>query len=674
MSQISGLKSQNNKEEERDWDMAQKDTYFSVSPSVADVRPYPKLKLDELFFAWLSKAETKALIHRLIDARKNYQVAETEAGNEKVSSGNVPATLETENKTEFAAKSAVPVRREKKTYMETEGEIGSTMIPNSSFPIDISRSETVSPNMSASSQSLGNQTPASPTTRFIMANLTFSPRVALSPRRAALTGNYLPDLSLGSGTPPMSPRRAQLYRRSSAQTMSSKSSSTQLYQRFSNIPRFFFPEGSPEVMEEQLRQRSNLKTFLSRNGGRLGRTEFTEFTTGILGLPSFIGGPVFDRLLKQSVQGSEFPMRDDSHDIMSDSENEVAREFLLEREVISFYDTFCARKSGNSLLFSVLLGISDRNYLIHEDLFPFLEEFLQIHPGLAFLQATPEFQHRYAETVIERIFYSCARWHQFKLFESDLKKGKIFETFLEVDREEDINRERRFFSYEHFYVLYCRFWELDTDHDLLIDKEDMLRYGGHALTYRIVDRIFGGYGRPRDCKEEGFMSYTDFIWFCISEEDKNSDVALDYWFRCIDLDGDGMITLYDMEYFYSEQLHRMECLGHEPIPLEDIVCQLLDMVRPDLFEPIITRSTLRRCKLRSNFFNVLFNLNKFISIENKDPYLIRQEHATPELTDWDRFAAIEYLRLSAEEEAEEESWDDVVAEDRNWLATGEAPF
>lgn len=48
----------------------------------------------------------------------------------------------------------------------------------------------------------------------------------------------------------------------------------------------------------------------------------------------------------------------------------------------------------------------------------------------------------------------------------------------------------RYFSYEHFYVIYCKFWELDSDHDFLIDKEDLLRYGNHALTYRIVDRIF----------------------------------------------------------------------------------------------------------------------------------------------------------------------------------------
>jgi hypothetical protein len=51
-------------------------------------------------------------------------------------------------------------------------------------------------------------------------------------------------------------------------------------------------------------------------------------------------------------------------------------------------------------------------------------------------------------------------------------------------------RSRRYFSYEHFYVIYCKFWELDSDHDFLIDKEDLLRYGNHALTYRIVDRIF----------------------------------------------------------------------------------------------------------------------------------------------------------------------------------------
>lgn len=39
-----------------------------------------------------------------------------------------------------------------------------------------------------------------------------------------------------------------------------------------------------------------------------------------------------------------------------------------------------------------------------------------------------------------------------------------------------------------------QFWELDSDHNFLISQEDLLRYGNHALTYRIVDRIFSQVG------------------------------------------------------------------------------------------------------------------------------------------------------------------------------------
>lgn len=35
-------------------------------------------------------------------------------------------------------------------------------------------------------------------------------------------------------------------------------------------------------------------------------------------------------------------------------------------------------------------------------------------------------------------------------------------------------------------------------------------------------------------------------------------------------------------------------------------------------------SDLKACKLAGNFFNILFNLNKFIAFETRDPFLIRQ--------------------------------------------------
>ena len=42
------------------------------------------------------------------------------------------------------------------------------------------------------------------------------------------------------------------------------------------------------------------------------------------------------------------------------------------------------------------------------------------------------------------------------------------------------------------------------------------------------------------------MSYKDFVWFILSEEDKSNDVSLEYWFRCVDLDADGRIDWIEM--------------------------------------------------------------------------------------------------------------------------------
>ena len=43
----------------------------------------------------------------------------------------------------------------------------------------------------------------------------------------------------------------------------------------------------------------------------------------------------------------------------------------------------------------------------------------------------------------------------------------------------------------------------------------------------------------------------------------------------MDLDGDGYISMYELEYFYEEQLQRMESLGIETLPFEDCLCQVI---------------------------------------------------------------------------------------------------
>ena len=56
-------------------------------------------------------------------------------------------------------------------------------------------------------------------------------------------------------------------------------------------------------------------------------------------------------------------------------------------------------------------------------------------------------------------------------------------------------------------------------------------------------------------------------------------------------------------------------------------------------------------------FDALFNLDKFIQFEQRDPFAERQKRDDPFDCDWDRFAYSEYNRLAQEEEAREEGMD-----------------
>ena len=60
---------------------------------------------------------------------------------------------------------------------------------------------------------------------------------------------------------------------------------------------------------------------------------------------------------------------------------------------------------------------------------------------------------------------------------------------MHVDEETDINRVMDYFSYEHFYVLYCKFFELDGDKDSKLTRNDLLKYQEHSLSDAIVDRF-----------------------------------------------------------------------------------------------------------------------------------------------------------------------------------------
>ncbi|XP_034042245.1 serine/threonine-protein phosphatase 2A regulatory subunit B'' subunit beta isoform X2 [Thalassophryne amazonica] len=302
-----------------------------------------------------------------------------------------------------------------------------------------------------------------------------------------------------------------------------------------------------------------------------------------------------------------------------------------------------------------LLAKPGCNYLEQDDFIPFLQDVVNCHTGLAFLKEAPDFHSRYITTVIQRIFYTVNRSWTGRITCSELRKSHFLQNVALLEQEEDVNQLTEFFSYEHFYVIYCKFWELDTDHDLYISQQDLARHSDQAISHKMIERIFSGtVTRDTRVYKEGRLSYADFVWFLISEEDKKTDTSIEYWFRCMDLDGDGVLSMYELEYFYEEQCQKLETMAIEPLPFEDCLCQMLDLVKPEV-EGKITLRDLKRCKLSHVFFDTFFNIIKYLIHEQKDPFSMVKELEADgqEVSDWEKYAAEEYDILVAEEAANE---------------------
>merc|ERR1719410_1205371 len=281
------------------------------------------------------------------------------------------------------------------------------------------------------------------------------------------------------------------------------------------IPKFYFPNGNPTGKLSVDAICKKFSEAFSKNAQSSVNTEQLGQVLKVSGYPLYWKCPVFI-----SAGG------DKTETVTLLQLTKTWRRLLL-----SCHD--------DAAQFVAFLTQGARNHLVPEDFVPLIQDVVDTHPGLLFLKEATEFHSRYVHTVIARIFYEVNRSWSGKITVSELRRSKFLSTLKLLQDEDDINQVTDFFSYEHFYVIYCKFWELDKDHDLFIDREDLSRHNDHAISARMIDRIFSGAVTRGTAQKEGRMSYTEFVWFLLSEEDKRHPTAIEYWFRCMDLDGDG---------------------------------------------------------------------------------------------------------------------------------------
>jgi serine/threonine-protein phosphatase 2A regulatory subunit B'' len=446
------------------------------------------------------------------------------------------------------------------------------------------------------------------------------------------------------------------------------------------IPKFYEPGIGPLYRQDKAdaldKRQGEISAIFANHPNGITVDDFGPICRDLLNFPLCFCESIFRRI-RYLYGGPEVKTRNQAVDPFPNpsipynpgyqSQEEREEEEMLLQGTITEHD-FCLwwrseiEPFDRSERFFRLLKQPQQEFVHAHDFFPFVRSLVENHPGLAFLEGTVEFQEKYARTVVARIMAHTNTSWTGDITLRELRRSDVLDYFMLADKTEEINDVNEFFSYEHFYVIYCKFWELDQDHDFLITRDDLLRYSGHALTVGIVDRIFQQPAIPFTSRVPGKMGFEDFVWFILFEEDKTNARSVRYWFAHIDLDGDGRLCDWEIRQFYEEQLRRMQSLGHEEVTFRDMEVQLLDCLRGGRngvdevsvlganwsleLQDFLNPQALPQCGL---FFNLLFNLSKFAAAENRDPFTARQM-AEDGLTDWDRFALTEYSRLAGLEE------------------------
>ncbi|KAI8845953.1 hypothetical protein BJ741DRAFT_586233 [Chytriomyces cf. hyalinus JEL632] len=372
-----------------------------------------------------------------------------------------------------------------------------------------------------------------------------------------------------------------------------------------------------------------------------------------LGLPRYCSFALFDKILGIKRKGAADPASIESMD--SVEYHDVKRWWVELNE--TFHDEYAT-------VFKIMMGsvsTNPFNYLTPQDFYPVVDEVVKKHPGLAFLTHLAVFQAKYIETVITRIFFTKIHCYLERMTLPEFRKHAFLDLIIKLQIDDDINATRDAFSYKHFYVIYCKFWELDTAHTMRIEASSMARYDGRALTTFMMDRVVSGCGKPLSLgSKSGAISYTDFVWFMLCVEDKRTDASIDYWFRCLDLDGDGKLSLHELREFYNQQVERMlECRMSEPWRFDDFVCSLLDLVQPKNIHYITPRDLKRARHNAPLFFDMIFDLRKYDThVRRIDPMFREMDDVVVDdvqlgrrvkLEGWDKFAERSYDQLAYEE-------------------------
>uniref|UniRef100_A0A0A9YPT9 Serine/threonine-protein phosphatase 2A regulatory subunit B'' subunit gamma n=1 Tax=Lygus hesperus TaxID=30085 RepID=A0A0A9YPT9_LYGHE len=251
-------------------------------------------------------------------------------------------------------------------------------------------------------------------------------------------------------------------------------------------------------------------------------------------------------------------------------------------------------------------------YLKECDLENYISELIPSLPQLDGLEKS--FHSFYVCTAVRKFLFFLDPMHTGKIKVQDILTSSFLDDLLEL-RDDELPKdaqEANWFSAPSALRVYGQYLNLDSNHNGMLNKNELAELGSGTLTYVFVERVF------QECLTyEGEMDYKTYLDLILALENRHEPQALHYLFRILDVKGNGYLDTFSLNYFFRAIREQMLVTGQEPISFEDVQDEVFDMIKP--VDPTkITLQDLLNSGHGEILVNILIDLNGFWTHENRD--------------------------------------------------------
>jgi len=269
-----------------------------------------------------------------------------------------------------------------------------------------------------------------------------------------------------------------------------------------------------------------------------------------------------------------------------------------------------------------LYDVAGLGYLRESDLENYILELIPTLPQLDGLEKS--FYSFYVCTAVRKFFFFLDPMHTGKVKIQDILACSFLDDLLEL-RDEELPKdmqESNWFSAPSSLRIYGQYLNLDKDHNGMLSKEELSRYGTGTLTSVFLDRVF------QECLTyDGEMDYKTYLDFVLALENRKEPQSLQYFSRLLDVQNKGFINIFDLNYFFRAIQEQMKTHSQEPVSFDDIKNEIFDMVKPD-DSLKITLQDLVRCNNGHIVVSILIDLHDFWTYENREVLVPESKEST----------------------------------------------